>query len=415
MSDIFISYAREDRAEASRLARVLSRQGLSIWWDYNIRFGKQFDEVIQNQLDAAKCVIVIWSKSSVDSRWVREEASHANERGVLLPVLIEAVEPPIGFRSIQAANLIGWSGSSNHHEFKRILQEIADRIGSHPQIENKSKVTEWIINVWEWLLTAKWKISIVGLATILAVVLVIKIPISKPLDRSEQFAKAVDMLQGQGTEVRVAGINTLGEIARDNETDHWKVMDILTAYVRQHALLTSETVLGSPSSPCSRINKDKEIAYVLPEDDVQAVMGVLRNRQWARESADNQKILLESVCLRKVNLSGVYLKRASLQGSDLKGVDLSKSILEDTDLSHTELSRVNLNGANLKGVDLRRAVLSQAQLNGTNLEKASLIAADLRGVDLSQVVGLTQEQVNVARTSKDTKLPAGLHLPVDDE
>ena len=98
MSDIFISYASEDRPWAQRLAKALEAQGWSIWWDRNIPPGKNFDEVIEAELDVSRCVIVIWSKVSVAKRWVRVEAEEGLKRGVLIPVHFEDVQVPLAFR-----------------------------------------------------------------------------------------------------------------------------------------------------------------------------------------------------------------------------------------------------------------------------------------------------------------------------
>jgi hypothetical protein len=114
MADVFISYAREDRPTAERLAKVLAARGLTVWWDRDIQVGKSYAHVIETELKSADCVIVLWSKASVASDWVRDEAQSGRDRGVLVPALIDVKEPAIGFRSMQTADLTGWQGEADH-------------------------------------------------------------------------------------------------------------------------------------------------------------------------------------------------------------------------------------------------------------------------------------------------------------
>lgn len=132
MADIFISYAREDRASAKRLAKALEEQGWSVWWDPQIPAGKTFDEVIEQAIEAAGCVLVLWSKHSVNSRWVKTEAAEGVERGILVPVLIEDVRIPLAFRRIQAANLVEWDGMSSHWAYQKLVNDISGILGPPP-------------------------------------------------------------------------------------------------------------------------------------------------------------------------------------------------------------------------------------------------------------------------------------------
>ncbi|MFP5505771.1 MAG: toll/interleukin-1 receptor domain-containing protein [Gammaproteobacteria bacterium] len=124
MSDIFLSYASEDTAHAGRLAQALARRGWSVWWDRSILPGKVFDAVIEAELAAAKCVIVLWTGHSVASRWVRAEAGEALDKGRLIPVLLEEVAIPLVFRQVQAATLIGWDGGDDHPGYQHLLKAV---------------------------------------------------------------------------------------------------------------------------------------------------------------------------------------------------------------------------------------------------------------------------------------------------
>ena len=133
MNEIFVSYARSDRNRALQLVEYLSSQGWSVWWDGVIPHGEHFDEVIEKALAAAKCVVVLWSKESIKSRWVRNEASEGADREILLPALLERVTPPLQFRSIQTADLSDWHGDPVHPELNRLLQTIGKKLGTGPK------------------------------------------------------------------------------------------------------------------------------------------------------------------------------------------------------------------------------------------------------------------------------------------
>jgi hypothetical protein len=96
---------------ASALASALQQNGWSVWWDVEIPPGRMFDEAIAGALKTAKCMIVLWSKSSVSSAWVKDEASEGKRRGILIPAVIDDnVDIPFGFRSLQVVRLTAWQG-----------------------------------------------------------------------------------------------------------------------------------------------------------------------------------------------------------------------------------------------------------------------------------------------------------------
>ena len=128
MSDIFISYASEDRKKASELAEALSARGWSVWWDRKIPLGKSFDEVIEKALAESKCAIVLWSAVSVASEWVRNEASEAKRREILVPVFLEAVDAPLAFRLLNGANLHDWQSGTPHSEFDKLVAHVEELV-----------------------------------------------------------------------------------------------------------------------------------------------------------------------------------------------------------------------------------------------------------------------------------------------
>jgi hypothetical protein len=133
VADIFISYAREDVVRAHALAEAFVALGWSVWWDDSIRAGAPFDEVIDQQLDAASCVIVVWSTASVGSSWVRAEASAAEEQGKLVPGSFEHdLRLPVRFRQLRVGHLTSTDLWEPANDTLQLLADIAVLTGKHP-------------------------------------------------------------------------------------------------------------------------------------------------------------------------------------------------------------------------------------------------------------------------------------------
>jgi TIR domain len=127
--DVFLSYAGEDEARARELATALGQSGFSVFWDREIPPGQTWHSYIGEALANARCVVVAWSRHSIASQWVLEEASEGRDRKVLVPVLFEAVQPPFGFRAIQAANLTDWRPSQPSPAFDSLLRAVNKKVG----------------------------------------------------------------------------------------------------------------------------------------------------------------------------------------------------------------------------------------------------------------------------------------------
>lgn len=136
MTDVFVSYKREDEARVGRLVRALESCGLSVWWDRGLPGGESWRAGIQAALDATKCAVVVWSHGSVstDGGFVRDEAMRAKRRGVLVPVLLDDVTPPLGFGELQAIDLRGWRGSARDPFFRDLHEAVRAKIeGREPR------------------------------------------------------------------------------------------------------------------------------------------------------------------------------------------------------------------------------------------------------------------------------------------
>lgn len=126
MGDIFISYKAEDRARVRPLVAALEAAGLTVWWDVHIEGGVSWRQTIQERLDAAGCVLVVWSRASAGptGHFVHDEASCAQRRGTYLPVRIDPVTPPIGFGETQALDLVRWRSGAADPRFVAVIATI---------------------------------------------------------------------------------------------------------------------------------------------------------------------------------------------------------------------------------------------------------------------------------------------------
>jgi hypothetical protein len=129
VSDIFISYAREDEPRVQALVAAFEAQGWSVFWDRRIPAGRTWRDHIGSALQQARCIVVAWSATSVASQWVAEEADEGRVRQVLVPVLLEAVQPPRGFREIQAADLSAWRAGEPSARLDELIADLHRLLG----------------------------------------------------------------------------------------------------------------------------------------------------------------------------------------------------------------------------------------------------------------------------------------------
>jgi hypothetical protein len=129
-ADIFFSYAREDQARVAQLVAALEAGGWSVFWDRRIPAGQTWRGHIGRALDQARCVVVAWSEHSIQSSFVIEEAGRGERRHVLVPVLLDLVEPPLGFGEIHAADLSGWSPERPSPAFDSFLADLGAVLGA---------------------------------------------------------------------------------------------------------------------------------------------------------------------------------------------------------------------------------------------------------------------------------------------
>ncbi|MBS0382165.1 MAG: toll/interleukin-1 receptor domain-containing protein, partial [Proteobacteria bacterium] len=128
MADVFISYARADKARVAPLVAAIEAKGWTVWWDPEITPGQEFDDQIEAEIESARAVLVVWTSTSVASRWVRGEAREAAERGILVPVRFEQAKLPMDVRAIHTTDLDDWREDPAHPTVQECLHALGAMI-----------------------------------------------------------------------------------------------------------------------------------------------------------------------------------------------------------------------------------------------------------------------------------------------
>ena len=222
---------------------------------------------------------------------------------------------------------------------------------------------------------------------------------------ADRFTQAVEQVASENLGVRLGGIYALERIARGSESDHWPVMELLTAYVRDRAPW-KESRPPNEESPAPRLAAD-----------IQAALTVLGRRDGIYPASEDSRLDLRGSDLRRAQLSGAHLEGAILSGAHLEEANLIGAHLEDAILRGTHLEKASLIGASLErvflgGAHLEGAILTDARLEKAYLSGARLETANLLGADLTEVFGLTWEQVQTARRDNKTRFPSYLRSSV---
>ena len=169
MADLFISYARSDRPRAEQLAHALERAGWSVWWDREIPPGRSFDEVIEEALALARCVIVLWSEASVRSEWVKTEAAEAAQRRILVPILADGARIPLEFRRIQAASIDDWRHLEAADGWDQLCDAVAALVDSPRRAPPAPAAPVAVSRVRTlWIATAVLTVGLAAVSSVLA-------------------------------------------------------------------------------------------------------------------------------------------------------------------------------------------------------------------------------------------------------
>jgi uncharacterized protein YjbI with pentapeptide repeats len=241
---------------------------------------------------------------------------------------------------------------------------------------------------------------------------------------TDRFTKAIDQLGSRGKEVRLGGIYALGRLAKDSHDDRWAIMEVLTAYVREHA--------QKEKPECDKIKLRQfptdiqAVLSVIGRDGQEVVLKKSNGGPACSTAAqvEGQKMNLSRTGLFSANLIDLHLEgadinEACLSGADLGGAHLNDAILTGADLdgrigktslTGVELRRARLDQADFTDSDLSEADLQDACFDGTDLSGAKLQGAHLEGADLEHAI-LNPRQLEGTTGDDRTRLPAGISRP----
>lgn len=130
MSDVFVSYVRSDELRAERVARALRDEGYEVWRDDELPAHRAYSDVIQERLNDAKAVMVLWSSEATGSQWVRAEADAARSAGKMIQATLDRTLPPIPFNQVQCADLSDWNGDTDTAGWRKLRASLAALAGA---------------------------------------------------------------------------------------------------------------------------------------------------------------------------------------------------------------------------------------------------------------------------------------------
>ena len=247
LADVFISYARADQPTAARVARALGTAGFKVWWDADLPAHRAYSDVIERNLEDAKAVLVLWSKTAAKSQWVRAEADVARNAGKLVQGLVDGTTPPLPFNQIQCADLKGWRGGTAHPGWAKLQASVAALVTGEERASGsavKPRLSDRL-QLHRWGLAAAFGLVLAAFALILFLVRAgdEKKPVLAVLPFRAVAAQDASLVAGMWEDTRTAigrnpqlvvlGPNTAEQLAEKGEGAARKAADyLLEASVR---------------------------------------------------------------------------------------------------------------------------------------------------------------------------------------
>jgi adenylate cyclase len=142
MADVFVSYARSDKARVAPLVAAIEEMGWTVWWDPDMCPGQEFDRQIALELKAATAVLVVWTRNSVESRWVRGEAREGAERGILVPIRFERADLPIDVRTLHTTDFDGWQEDPRSPQAQEVMRALSTMITRQRALQSAATISD---------------------------------------------------------------------------------------------------------------------------------------------------------------------------------------------------------------------------------------------------------------------------------
>jgi hypothetical protein len=170
LADIFLSYAKSTARAVRPIAKALTAEGFDVWWDEELPVHRSYSEVIQEQIGAAKAVVVVWSGDAAKSVWVRSEANEGREAGKLVQILIDGAALPMPFNQIQFADLGGWRGDRTHPQWRKVVQSLAEIVDRPAQAAKPVTAAPTLADRLRGVRPAHWAMAALSAVVLVAMI-----------------------------------------------------------------------------------------------------------------------------------------------------------------------------------------------------------------------------------------------------
>jgi len=321
MADVFVSYARADKARVAPLVAAIEAKGWSVWWDPEISPGQEFDDQIEVEIESANAVLVIWTPTSVASRWVRGEAREAAERGILVPVRFEQAKLPMDVRAIHTTDLDDWRQDPANPAVQECLRALGGMIAraqaaqagkeaaaAKPQVEKTPHYSICVLpflnmsgdpeqeyfsdGITEDIITDLSKVSALGVVS-----------------RNDSF-----LYKGKQIEVQ--------KVAQEAKVTH--IMEGSVRRAGGRLRITAQLIDGATSQHvwADRYDRDASDIFAIQDEISHAIVKALRLRLLPEE-----KKAIEHRGTESVEAHDLYLMARQIYITNLEGVRASQAIV----------------------------------------------------------------------------------------